>query len=485
MTTKRTHIWLITTDQMRADAIGAENESVRTPVLDSLAAEGTVVSSAYCASPVCTPSRASIFTGRYPHAHGAWNIGVSLDENEITLCDHLKRSDYRSVGVGKMHFRPQCKTGFSMEPEDVDIRDRGRAADGTYYGFDEYHISEDNLVGDYLRWLREQDSAVANRFDLDRYRSEDAEQDVWESDMPAELHQTYWMAEKSIDVIRSHDYDQPLFLWTSFVDPHHPFNPPKAYTELYADIEMKGPLVPQDELPFRPEHLLHQGARGYWPGGGEQHDSGESHIRRVIRNYYAMITFIDEQIGRIMDAWKEKGVYDNVLVVFTSDHGELLGDHGLMYKGPWFFEGLTRIPMIIRGPGIAKGQRTDALMEHVDIVPTLLDAIGQVRPYGIQGVSQLGMLSGQKQHIRESAMTEYDAHDRGIMAKCLRTNRYKLVVFAGETYGELFDLHLDPEERRNLYFEEAASRVKQNLMEMLVQRMIQDQDPLPERQTNW
>ncbi|OAB47930.1 sulfatase family protein [Paenibacillus antarcticus] len=481
----KTHIWLITTDQMRADAIGTENNTIRTPVLDKLAAEGTVMANAYCASPVCTPSRASIFTGRYPHVHGAWNIGVSLDENEITLGDYLKQEDYRTVGVGKMHFRPQCKTDFSSEPEDVAIRDRGREKDNTYYGLDEHHISEDNVMGEYLDWLRLRDPRVAERFELDRYRSKDAEHDVWESDMPAELHQTYWMAEKSIDAIMAHDTQQPLFLWTSFVDPHHPFDPPKAYAKLYEDADIVIPRSEPDELKLRPKHLLHQSSNGYWPGGGEPHPYSEEHLGRLIRNYYGMITFIDEQIGRIKDAWQQKGIYDDVLVVFTSDHGELLGDHGLMYKGPWFYEGLTRIPMIIRGPGIAQGTRTNALMEHVDIVPTLLDAIGLERPYGVQGLSQLDVLNRQKIYVRDSAITSYDAHDRGIQAKCLRTDRYKLVVFAGEAYGELYDLLEDPDERCNLFFDHVSRELKLNLMEMLTHRLIQDQDPLPERRTNW
>ncbi|NIK80264.1 arylsulfatase A-like enzyme [Paenibacillus castaneae] len=483
---QKTHIWLITTDQMRADVMGFVNKEIHTPVLDKLAEEGTVFNHAYCASPVCTPSRASIFTGRYPHVHGAWNIGVSLDENEVTLCDHLKKRDYKTIGVGKMHFRPQCKAEFSREPEDVVFRDRGRAEDGTYYGFDEHHISEDNLVGEYLDWLRARDPQVADRFNLDRYRSDDAAGDVWESDMPQELHQTYWIAEKSIEAIIAHDQDQPLFLWTSFVDPHHPFNPPRAFAELYADLEIKAPIKADPEgMKLRPEHLARQSDRGYWPGGGEAHQHDEAHISRLTRNYYAMISFIDEQIGHIQEAWRQKGLYDNVLVVFTSDHGELLGDHGLLYKGPWFYEGLTRIPMIIRGPGMVQGLTTNALMEHVDIVPTLLRAIGEVPPYGVQGVSQQEVLMGHKLQVRDSALTSYDAHDRGIHAKCLRTDRYKLVVFANEKYGEMYDLEDDPQESRNLFFDPAHHAEKQQLMEKLVQRLMLDQDPLPERRARW
>jgi len=479
------HIWLITTDQMRADALGFENPFAITPNLDKLASEGTVMAGAYCASPVCTPSRATIFTGRYPHVHGAWNIGVSLSEDEVTLGDHLKKAGYRTVGVGKMHFRPQCRPDFSMEPEDPAYRDRGRASDDTYYGFDEHHITEDNCVGEYMDWLRERSPDAAERFEKDRFRADGASDDVWESDMPAELHQTHWTAEKSIEAIHAHEPDRPLFLWTSFVDPHHPFDPPKAYADLYADADVPLPAAVQDDKILRPEHLLRKGARGYWPGGGEEHAYRESHMKRLIRNYYAMITFIDEQIGRIREAWRSKGMSDDLIVVFTSDHGELLGDHGLLYKGPWFYEGLTRVPMIVRGPGVANGMNSAALMEHADIVPTLLEAAGLPIPYGVQGVSQMPVLSGQLPRVRDSAITAYEARDRGIQAKCLRTDRYKLVVFAGETYGELYDLNEDPGENRNLFELPEYASIRLRMTEQLAHRMIQDQDPLPERLAHW
>lgn len=168
---------------MRADALGIENASVLTPELDQLALEGTLFTGAYCASPVCTPSRSSIFTGRYPHVHGAWNIGTTLREDELTLCDHLKKADYETIGIGKMHFRPQMKGNFSQEYEEPAYRDRGRASDGTYYGFDEHHITEDNCIGEYMEWLRQRNPEVAERFSKDHYRASNAQNDVWESEL--------------------------------------------------------------------------------------------------------------------------------------------------------------------------------------------------------------------------------------------------------------------------------------------------------------
>ncbi|WP_350356265.1 sulfatase family protein [Cohnella hashimotonis] len=144
-----------------------------------------------------------------------------------------------------------------------------------------------------------------------------------------------------------------------------------------------------------------------------------------------------------------------------------------------------RVPMIVRGPGILPGQRVSALMEHVDIVPTLIDAAGLERASGLLGASLMETLRGRSAGVRDSAMTAYDAHDRGISTKCLRTSRYKLVVFAGETYGELYDLQEDPGENRNLFEDPASRELRRRMMELLVQRMIRDQDPLPVRQANW
>ncbi|WP_081387634.1 sulfatase/phosphatase domain-containing protein [Paenibacillus odorifer] len=141
--------------------------------------------------------------------------------------------------------------------------------------------------------------------------------------------------------------------------------------------------------------------------------------------------------------------------------------------------------MIVRGPGIASGQRVPALMEHVDIVPTLLAAAGLKTSYGIQGVSQMEVLAGRKSHVRNSALTAYIAHDRGINAKCLRTTRYKLIIFAGETYGELYDLKEDSHENSNRFEDPDYSDIRHSMVELLVHRMIQDQDPLPERRSSW
>lgn len=200
---------------MRADSIGYINDEVKTPVLKELSENGTVFTNSFCTTPVCTPSRASIFTGRYPMNIGAWNIGTELNESEITLADYLKEENYFNVASGKMHFRPQLKN-FDRVLEDVPKRDRVRERDKTYYGFDITHITEDDKQGDYLDYLASKN-----------YKIEPPKSEFYVNPIPEQLHQTYWTAQKAIDEIDNFNFDKPLFMWVSFVDPHHPFDPIK------------------------------------------------------------------------------------------------------------------------------------------------------------------------------------------------------------------------------------------------------------------
>lgn len=248
------NIILITADQLRADTVGYINKKIKTPVLDSLADEGYIFTNSFCTSPVCTPSRAAIFTGRYPMNTGAWNIGTCLNENETTLADILKIYNYYNIAVGKMHLRPQLKD-FNNNFEDVDFRDRNRTKDNTYYGFDKTFITEDDKQGKYLDYIK------ANGYDLAVGKGEDGI-----NPLPEEMNQTYWIGMKSCEEIINHDFNSPLFMWTSFVDPHHPFDPIEKFASLYENTIIDKPISKNFLCNGRPEHLQKQGKNGYWPG---------------------------------------------------------------------------------------------------------------------------------------------------------------------------------------------------------------------------
>ncbi len=481
------HVVIITADQMRPDAMGpAGNAAAITPHLDRLAERGCVFDRAYCVAPTCTPSRTAIFTGRYPNVTGTWQVGTELGDDEPTLCDRLAPAGFRRVAVGKMHFRPQREGPFPEigPPAPAEVRDRPRATDGTFFGFDEHHITEDSRTGEYLDWLADVAPRCVRRKDVDP----DARACVRDgSNLPAQFHQTRWVGEWSERVVREHDPSQPLFLWTSFVDPHHPFDAPGEYVQRYAGRDLPGPVRREGEHALRPAHLRRNDASpAYpWPGAATEHGLSDEEIAEIVRNYYAMVTFLDEEVGRLLDVLETRGMLDETLIVFSTDHGELLGDHGLLMKGPWMYESLTRVPMIVAGPGLARGMHTEALMENVDVAPTILDALGMDLPVGMQGRSQLPVLRGEAARVRDSAMCAYDAHDVGYKCRTLHTDRYKLTLFAGETYGELFDLAEDPHELHNRFFDEAYASIRAEMTGRFARRMMEDEDPLPVRRAQW
>ncbi|MFP4380569.1 MAG: sulfatase [Candidatus Sumerlaeia bacterium] len=485
------HIIIITADQMRADAMepAGDNYAI-TPNLSRLAARGTLFKRAYCAVPTCTPSRTALFTGRYPHVTNTWQVGTILSDYETTLCDMLKPRGYRNVAIGKMHFRPQRTEAFPSfgDNEDIAKRDGPRVTDGSYFGFDEHHITEDNRVGEYLDWLQE----VAPQYVKSLSRHPDVATCQREgSELPPEYHQTRWVGDLSVKAIEEHDPEKPLFLWTSFVDPHHPFDAPKKYVDMYRDRDdrIPKPVMREGEYASRPAHLQKNPASDTypWPGSAHPGNYNPDEILDIVRNYYAMITFLDEEVGRVLDALEAKGMIENSIILFSADHGELLGDHNLLQKGPWMYECLTRVPMIIAGPEAKANAKTDALMENVDVVPTLLEWIGQEIPWGVQGTSQLPVLQGKTDSIRDTAICAFKGPDIGfnLNVKSISTDRYKLNVFAGEEYAELFDLQEDPDELHNRYDDESYREIQNELYRKLAERLMLDEDPLPKRKSQW
>ena len=195
-----------------------------------------------------------------------------------------------------------------------------------------------------------------------------------------------------------------------------------------------------------------------------------------------MITLIDDNIGRVLDALQEKGITEDTLIMFTNDHGELLGDHGLLFKGPFHYDCIIKAPMIVSWPGVVpQGSRYSQVTEHVDIMPTLLEYAGVRPPYGVQGCSMAPILRGDKGAGREYAMTEFNCYDWGLSVKTLTGKNYKITYYAGEDYGELYDRIRDPEEFINLWEDEAYAGIKECLLKKLMDRIIETEDPLPLR----
>lgn len=318
-----------------------------------------------------------------------------------------------------------------------------------------------------------------------------------EVSVPALHHQTTWCAQQAINFIEAATTSEHPWLFSvNFYDPHHPFDPPVDYLQRYLDRLETIPLPAYrvGELATKPifQQQDHHGA--YNTAGNYPFVEMNDAYHRLIRAaYWAMIDLIDEQVGRMLAVLQRTGQRDNTLVIFMSDHGEMLGDHGIYLKGPYFYEGAIRVPLIMSWPGtIAQGRRSNALVELVDLIPTLLDAGHLPRYGGMQGRSLWPLLTEQTapNHHRDDVYSEYynampwhmqpAAH-----ATMLRTAHHKLVMLHGLNTGELYDLEHDPLEQINLWNNGAYQPVQMQLVQQLCDRMAWTVDPLPQREAAW
>jgi len=436
------------TDQQRFDTIGAlGNPHVQTPRLDRFVEEGVALTHAFCQSPICTPSRSSFLTGQYPaRLRSTRNGNAHFDHAPPLISQLLAEVGYRCGNVGKFHLQ---SSGQRTEPR---MKDDG-------YSFWRFsHAPRDDWKEghDYADWVR------ANGGDLDALRARP-------EGVPTELHQTTWATEASIEFLREQETtpDQPWMLTINPYDPHPPFVPPKSYSDRFDPEDMPGPIFEPGDLEEE-RRLLELGIDFQ----GEP-DTPDAHGAKAAQaRYYAMIAQIDDQFSRLLEYLDQCGQAENTIVVFTSDHGETLGDHGLMAKGCRFYEGLVRVPLLIRWPGTAQpGLLSDALVELLDINATLLEAAGVDLPDHHQGQSLVPLLRGEADAHRESVRCEYfdslDAYftqGTGAFGTMYRTERHKLCVYHGYGTGQLFDLEADPGEHRNLWDDPDSLAFKSELL---------------------
>jgi arylsulfatase A-like enzyme len=470
---QRPNILLITSDQQHWNTLGIINPTISTPHLDRLCHEGTRFTRAYCNSPVCSPSRATIITGQYPAWHGCWTIGVKLPEEVPTVGEPLQAAGYDTTLIGKAHFQPLASDPQggqeSLECQPT-LRDLAfwRDFTGPWYGFEHIevarnHADESHAGQHYALWLEEQ--GLSNWRDYFQPWPPDKNAPIrrhhW--DLPQELHYTTWTAERSIAAIeRSTAAEKPFFLWASFHDPHPPYLVPEPWASLYDPADMEpGTLLP-DELDKMPPHFAltqeaHPDFSAWretpWANHGfHSHLISDADMRKNMAVYYGMISFMDAQIGRILNCLDELGIADNTIVVFSTDHGHFLGQHGLIAKGAFHYEDLLKLPFIVRWPGhVPAASESTSLQSLVDLAPTFLSACGLPVPGVMQGVNQLGVWQGEIPSARDMVVTEFRHQPTRVHLRTYIEARYKLTVYRDQEYGELFDLQSDPDERHNLW----------------------------------
>jgi arylsulfatase A-like enzyme len=442
----RPNILWYCTDQQRFDTIGAlGNPHVSTPTIDSLVSEGVAFTHAYCQSPICTPSRSSFMTGMYPsRLHNTRNGNESFPATHPVITKLIAESGYHCGMVGKFHLQ---SSGYRTEP---------RIDDGFDYWQFSHAPRDDWPEGHhYADWVRQQGG------DLNAMR-ESAER------VCPEMHQTTWASDCAIEFIQNRVSDSsPWLLNLNVYDPHPPFIPPKTYADRFEPADMPGPH-------FRPSDLDQQAKLAELDFQDEIRTPEQHDAHRVQALYYAMIAQIDDQLARILNTLEATGQRENTIILFTSDHGEALGDHGLMYKGCRFYEGLVRVPLIFSWPGqFQQGLKSDALVELLDMSSTLLDATGVNGHDQIQGKSLMPILRGEApaNDLRRFVRSEYfDALDphftggSGTFGTMFRTRQHKLCMYHDKQIGELYDLATDPWEFENLWDSSDHQHIKNQLI---------------------
>lgn len=459
MTQARPHIVLVMTDQQRFDtirALGADH--MHTPNLDRLVQEGVSFDNCFINAPSCVPSRASLFSGYSPHTSGVLRNGQIWSR---TWVEKLKQSGYHCVNVGKMHTIPyDAPAGFN---ERFVVENKDRFFEGRWYA-DEWDKS-----------LVHQGVTKPSRAS---YRAlPDYAERLGAFDWPLEdkQHSDVFVAETAMWWLETRPKPDALFMQVGFVGPHPPYDPPKRYSDAYLDKpDLPVPDVRAEELATLPASLKAK----------REHDINVDHdavswsldptpeqLRRLRAHYDGNVTLIDEQFGRLVETLERQGYLDNCVVIFMSDHGDNLGEHGLSQK--WsMYDMVTRVPAIVWAPGrFAGGKRLKQMCQLFDFGPTILELAGLTPPADMEAASLLPALRGDTWEGREAVFCEQVgdvAMANTKLITMIRTERDKAVLFLGSGDGQYFDLVADPKEERNLWNEPAVQPRLAELREKLL-----------------
>ena len=476
---KKPNILWVCTDQQRSDSLACYGNPVaRSPNIDSIAQSGVRFNRHMTPMQICSPSRATMFTGLLPRHHELITNGRALGTSIPTVTGLLSDNGYRTHSVGKQHLEPILAPAEHNMPDSRAFWKDPKNADwnGPYYGFQtiDLLLGESDtaaISGHYANWLKEvapeavellkiTAAAEPPPADLD---------EIWRSAIPSEYHYNNWISDKACEFLDDNqESDDPFFLFVSYPDPHHPFAPPEEYADKFNPDDMPLPRVDDGERELLPEYYENlfptdKGFRElYWAGipgmeaGSMINTRGVSDksMQLAIAHTYGMIEMIDDGIGRILKNLEEKGELDNTIVMFTSDHGEFLGTHGLLHKGPPTYKQLVEISMIIKGPGIDSGKVIDDLTSHIDLTPTFLDLAGiDYSTQTFDGESLNPLLSNNGAWNREANWGEYHPTAKPeLYNQTIRTKDWRLSIYPDSPqWGELFDLSNDPEEHLNLY----------------------------------
>lgn len=501
------NVLLITADQQRFDALGCHGQPIaRTPSLDRLAANGVDYHRAQVQSVVCMPSRSTILTGQYPRTHGVVANGISLPPDAPSVAEVLRTAGYRTALVGKAHLDPL------VDPLQRLAQNRLAYAESpaVWHGFEHVELAGKGpiVASHYARWLAENHRGHLGDFAsvLSGDRGGDTgAPEVSHNPIPRSIYHTDWIADRTLDWIATTG-EQPWFCWMSFPDPHHPFDPPRS--EVRNRVDWRDVPLPANRpvdvaqtleiLTAKPSHWLdYYTGRFTNPEGGPTNVVPQGMTDDQVREMTAMIAveneLIDDAVGRVLDELERCGVADTTDVIYASDHGDLGGDHGLVFKGPYHVDSLLRVPLIWHPAPVAEVQPAtiDEPVGLIDIAPTICAAAGLAVPDWMQG-APLPQVPGSP---RERVVTTWDSQFAAVgfhLASIYRDGwlctayapstrdvggRFRLywALWARDcevpTYdgseGELYHCETDPQQRHNLWNDPAYRSVRDDLVDDL------------------
>jgi arylsulfatase A-like enzyme len=492
----RPNILFITTDQQRADCLGFMGRRVRTPHLDLLAREGTAFRACITPNLVCQPSRASILTGVLPRTHGVCDNGIDLDPELATsgFAALLGKAGYDTALIGKAHFATAHTFAATGSPEcRHSMHLYGPNWTGPYMGFQRVELVVEGhntfppmappYGQSYEAWYHGDGRGALK----DALYKENAGPDVggapqtWHSALPPAWHNSAWIADRAIAFLNE-QRERPFCLWASIPDPHHPFDCPVPWSLLH----------PPGGVDLPPHRILDLDRRPWWHRASlegtpnladpklrefrAKHSRtpvlSDAQLAEVIANYYGMIALADHNIGRVLSELDRLGLAQDTLVVVASDHGDWLGDHGLLLKGPMPYDGLLRVVCLLRGPGVPAGGLCDAPVSSLDLPATFLDFAGVPRPAHWHSRSLLPVARGEE--TREFAYSEWDLADSRcgvpLELRTVRTARDKLTLELISGAAEMYDLAADPYELENIADAPAHAARRRELESMIAAR---------------
>lgn len=509
------NILLITTDQHHYKALGAKSPKLKTPNLDRLAKMGTTFERAYCPNPTCTPTRSSMITGMYPSTHGAYTLGTKLAEDIPTIGQYLHSAGYRTSLIGKAHFQPLKSTESCPSVEayptlrNLDFWRNFNQTHTPWYGFDHVetarmHTDEGHTGQHYAIWMEE--NGLKNWRAYFQCRHDTNQKDTPEDDtlspprvkpdygwrdpmswkLPEEHHYTRWIGLRTIAMIEEASRDKtPFFCWSSYPDPHPPYCVPEPWASMYDPDDMDSEIGEFVEGEFDAASPMHRMTRDpnakfdeYKPDGFGSHGCHSHNVvtreqmRKAMACYYGMISFIDHWVGQTLDALERTGQLASTLIVFTTDHGHFLGQHGLIAKGPFHYEDVIRVPFIAALPGtIPAGTVSNQLVSLVDLAPTFLDLVGMKTPGQMQGTSQLSNWANPQAAGQKAVFVENHHNGAAVHLRTMVTKRYKITLWRdrGQDWGELYDLKDDPNELKNRYNDPNYAAIRTQMLEQFIQ----------------